>query len=60
MNTESGSRGPEDGAKPGAVSQHVRELVATLLEQVQKAKTSVDTTVEVNRKKKSSGGVNGV
>jgi hypothetical protein len=60
MNNESGSRGSKGGAKRGAVSQHVRGMVAKLLEQVEKAKTSVDTTVEVNRKKKSSGGVDGV
>jgi hypothetical protein len=58
-----------DGAKSSAgdnsndsttVRQHVREMLTIMREKLRAAKASVDYTVEVDREKNRSGGVDGV
>jgi hypothetical protein len=60
MNDASGNGAGEPVAAAGPVCQHVRSMLAKLRSKLLEAKTSVDYTVEVDRKKNRSGGVDGV
>ena len=59
MKDASGNSARESPKMGNSVRQHVRQLLAKLRNKLRAATTSVDYTVEVDRDKNRSGGVDG-